>query len=139
MPKLLEEELSYAIRGCIYATANKYGKGLKEIIYQNALAEEFDKNNIKYEQQQRINIFSLETGKKLGTYIPDFIVEDRIIIEIKASSFTRKEDINQQRSYLRASKYEIGFLANFCSENLDLIRSIHTNDKKSFLAKLNRN
>lgn len=138
MAKLLEEELSYRVRGSVYDTANKYGKGLKEIIYQKALAEEFDKNDIKYEQQKRINIYSLETGKQLGTYIPDFVVEDKIIVEIKASSFTRKEDISQQRSYLRASKYEIAFLVNFNTEKLEIKRSIYTNDKKPFLVKLNQ-
>ena len=138
MAELLEEDLSYKVRGCIYNIANKYGKGLKEIIYQKALAEEFDKNNIKYEQQKRIDIYSIETGKKLGTFIPDFIVGDKIIIELKASSFTRKEDINQQRSYLRASKYEIAFLVNFNSEKLEIKRSIYTNDKKPFLVKLDQ-
>ena len=49
--KLLEEELSYKIRGCFYAVANKYGKGFKEIIYQKALEEELEKENLKFESQ----------------------------------------------------------------------------------------
>ena len=48
---LLEKELSYKVRGCFYNVANKYGKGLKEIIYQKALEEELEKENLKFESQ----------------------------------------------------------------------------------------
>ncbi len=133
---LLEQELSYKIRGCIYNVANKYGKGLKEVIYQKALAEELQKAGLKFNEQERINIYSIETGKKLGTYVPDFVVEDKIIIEIKAANFTRQDDVNQQRSYLKASKYEIGYLVNFNTPKLEIKRSIYTNDRKPFIAKL---
>ena len=100
---LLEEDLCYKIRGAIYNIANKYGKGLKEQIYQKALAEELTKRGLNFEQQKRINIYSLDTGKHLGVYVPDFLVEDKVIVEIKSSDFTTKRDIEQQRSYLRAS------------------------------------
>ncbi len=136
---LLEKELSYKVRGCFYNVANKYGKGLKEIIYQKALEEELEKENLKFESQKRIDIYSLETGKKLGTYVPDILVEDKIIVEIKATSFTRVDDINQQRSYLKASKYEIGYLVNFCTQELEIKRSICTNDRKPFISKLKLN
>lgn len=85
---LLEAELSYKIRGCVFEVANKYGIGLKEQIYQKAMAEEFQKQNLNFEEQKRINIYSLETGKKLGVYVPDFVVENKIILEIKSSNFT---------------------------------------------------
>ena len=136
---LLEKELSYKVRGCFYNVANKYGKGLKEIIYQKALEEELEKENLKFESQKRIDIYSIETGKKLGTYVPDILVEDKIIVEIKATSFTRVDDINQQRSYLKASKYEIGYLVNFCTQELEIKRSIFTNDRKPFISKLKLN
>ncbi len=136
---LLEKELSYKVRGCFYNVANKYGKGLKEIIYQKALEEELEKENLKFESQKRIDIYSIETGKKLGTYVPDILVEDKIIVEIKATSFTRVDDINQQRSYLKASKYEIGYLVNFCTQELEIKRSICTNDRKPSIAKLKLN
>ena len=136
---LLEKELSYKVRGCFYNVANKYGKGLKEIIYQKALEEELEKENLKFESQKRIDIYSIETGKKLGTYVPDILVEDKIIVEIKATSFTRVDDINQQRSYLKASKYEIGYLVNFCTQELEIKRSICANDRKPFISKLKLN
>jgi GxxExxY protein len=127
---LLYPDLSYKVRGAIMSVANKYGKGLKENIYQKALAEEFDKLIINYQQQKRITIYSIETGDPLGTYVPDFVIEDKIILEIKATDFTIQKDVSQQLSYLRASKYELGFLANFSTPKLYIKRSIYTNDRK---------
>jgi len=131
---ILEPELSYKTHGIIYDVANKYGIGLKERIYQKALEEEFEKNKISFKRQKRINIYSIESGKVLGVYIPDFIIEDRIILEIKASSFTTNQDINQQISYLKASTYEIGYLVNFNTNKLYIRRSIFTNDRKPFIS-----
>ena len=133
---IIEKDLCYKIQGCIFNVSNKYGKGLKENIYQNALAEEFLKNGLATVGQKRINIYSFDTGNKLGTYIPDFVVENKIILEIKASNFTTKQDLEQQRSYLRISEYEIGYLVNFCTDELYIKRSIHTNDRKPFIAKI---
>lgn len=135
----LERDLSYKLRGAIYDTVNKYGAGLKEQIYQRALAEEFTKQNISFEQQKRINIYSLDTGKSLGVYIPDFVIANKIILEIKASSFTTRQDIDQQRSYLKTSIYEIGYLVNFNTNKLDIRRSIFTNNRKPFIILLQNN
>jgi len=136
--RILEPELCYKIQGAIYNVANAYGKGFKEQIYQKALAEEFIKRGLNMEQQKRISVYSIESAKVLGTYVPDYVVEDKVVIELKASNFTTRNDIEQQRSYLKASKYEIGYLVNFCTPKLDMRRSIYTNDRKPFLAKLAR-
>jgi GxxExxY protein len=134
----LEKDLSYKVIGAIYSVANKYGCGLKEIVYQKALAEEFEKLQINCEQQKRINIYSLDSGKVLGVYIPDFLIENKIILEIKATPFTTRQNIEQQRSYLRASQYEIGYLANFNTIKLEIKRSIFTNNRKSFITLISK-
>ncbi len=130
---LLEPELSYDLQGIFYSIINKYGVGLKEQIYQKAIAEELLKKKILFEEQKRINVYSIDSGKLLGTYIPDFIINNKIILEIKATIFTSKRDIDQQISYLKASAYEIGYLVNFGTERLDIRRSIFTNNKKTFM------
>ena len=135
----LERDLSYKLRGAIYEVANKYGTGLKEQIYQKALAEEFIKQNIPFEQQKRINIYSIDTGKSLGVYVPDFLIANKVILEIKASNFTTHQDVAQQRSYLRASAYEIGYLVNFNSKKLEIRRSIFTNNRKPFIVLISKN
>lgn len=137
--KLLEPELCYKIRGAVFNVANKYGKGLKERIYQKALEEEFIKQGLKFEPQKHINIYSLDTAKRLGVYVPDFIIENKVILELKSSFLTVKRDIEQQRSYLRASIYEIAYLVNFGTNKLEIYRSIYTNDRKPFVVLLNKN
>ena len=127
---LLHSELSFKLRGAIMTVSNKYGKGLKESIYQNALAEELTKLGLNFVQQPRITIYSFDSGKPLGTYVPDFVIEDKIILEIKATDFTVQKFEEQQLSYLKASKYELGFLANFNAPKLYIKRSIYTNDRK---------
>jgi GxxExxY protein len=134
--KVLEKDLCYKIVGAAFTVGKKYGKGFKEIIYQKAFVEELERIGLKVEQQKRIVICSLDTGKSLGTYVPDLIVEGKVVCELKASGFTVRQDISQQRSYLKASKYEIGYLINFGTSKVEALRSIFTNDRKSFLAKL---
>ena len=135
----LERDLSYKIRGAIFNVSNKYGSGFKEQIYQKPLAEEFTRQKISFEQQKRINIYSLDTGKSLGVYVPDFVIDSKIILEIKASNFTTQQDINQQRSYLKASIYEIAYLTNFNTGKLEIYRSIFTNNRKPFVAMIQNN
>lgn len=134
--KILYPELSYAIQGAIFFVANTYGKGLKEIVYQKALAEAFTNAKLSFEEQKRINIYSLTSGKVLGTYVPDFIVDNKIVLELKASTFTTRENMLQQQSYLKASIYEVGYLINFCTPRLFMKRSIYTNDRKPFITQL---
>lgn len=136
--KIIEPELSYRVCGCFYSVYNKYGKGLKEKIYEKALAEEFIKQKIKFEEQKRINIYSIDTGIILSYYIPDFIVENKII-EIKAVDFLINNFLNQQRSYLKASMYEIAYLVNFGLQRIEIKRSICTNDRKPFVTQIRRN
>jgi len=133
MNNLLHQDLSYLIRGIIFEIRNNYGPGQKEIIYQNLFKELLKQKNIKYEKEKSISIFSPD-NKKVGVYRPDFVVEDKIIIEIKASRFTAKVDEKQIYYYLRNSKYEVGFLVNFSTPKLYIKRIIYTNDRKPFLS-----
>jgi len=137
--EILHKDLSYVLQKCFYNVANKYGKGFKESIYQKALSEEFELNQLSTEPQKRITIYSIDTGKALGVYIPDYVVENLIIVEIKATNFTIQSFIEQQLSYLRASEYELGYLVNFSAPKLFIKRSIYTNDRKPFLNKIRVN
>ena len=97
-PELIYADLTYKIRGAIFNVSNKYGKGLKEQIYQGALAEEFTKSGIKFEEQKRITIYSLGTGKPLGFYTPDFLVENAVIVEIKSTDYTNDQNRNPRNT-----------------------------------------
>ncbi|MBU1998286.1 MAG: GxxExxY protein, partial [Candidatus Omnitrophica bacterium] len=80
--KLEYEELTYQIRGAIFEVYNVLGPGFKETIYHNALVDELDKRRIKYNEKKKIRIFYKD--KEVGSYEPDFIIEDKDIIEIKS-------------------------------------------------------
>jgi GxxExxY protein len=69
----------------------------------------------------------------VGSYQPDFIVEDKIIIELKALEQMPRKMIDQLYSYLRNSEYELGFLINFSSGGVDIKRVIYTNDRKKHI------
>jgi len=133
---ILFKDLSYKLQGIFYDIHNRYGLHHKEKIYHNALEELFDNLGVKYVSEPRIDVFSISTGKKLGTYVPDFIVEDLIIIELKASPITTKDMKMQLIEYLKSSKYELAYLVNFGENNFKPQRYIHTKDRKSFLFNL---
>ena len=111
----------------------EYGPGQKEIVYTNLLIECLQSKNISVEKEESIKIYSSKTGKIVGSYKPDLIVDNKIIVEVKSSSFTTQKDEKQLYHYLRNSKYEVGYLVNFSTKKLYIKRIIYTNDKKPFL------
>lgn len=127
---ILHKELSYKLVGCIYTVRNSYGSGQKEIVYQNALAETFDQEKLPYQREARIAIRSIHSGKVLGTYTLDFVVDAKIIVETKALKFLPRKTEQQLYSYLRSTPYEVGYLVNFGSPRLYCKRIILTNDRK---------
>ncbi len=129
----LEPELSYIIVGLLIEISRKYGYLYKEKFYHNACIESFDRNKLKYISQPRINICSLDTGRPLTVYIPDFLIGNKIILELKAAKFIHKEMVNQLDQYLKASVFEIGYLINFGTPKAQIIRRIYTNNKKPWL------
>lgn len=130
----LEEELTYNIRGAVYEVAKKYGSGLKEKVYECALAEEFEKRDLSFERQKRINLYSVDTKKILGVYVPDFVVERKVILEVKSIPTLTMREAAQQRSYLKVSEFEVALLVNFGASRVEIRRAIFTNDRKPFLS-----
>ena len=128
--KFLYKELSYKIVGSIFNVKNTYGSGQKELVYQKALAEELDELKIPYKREVSISIKSVKTGKSLGSYKLDFVVDEKIVIETKAMKFTPSKIEQQLYSYLRSTPYKVGYLVNFGSTRLYMKRIIFTDDFK---------
>jgi len=108
---LLYEKESYEIRGACFWVWKEFGSAFKKSIIDKALTEELLRRGLKVENQKRLDIFY--QGKKVGTYIPDKIVNDSILIELKAKPFLIKSDYLQFQRYLKGSNYKLGFLINF--------------------------
>lgn len=131
--KLLEKELSYKVCGILIEISKKYGNLYKEEFYHNACREKFELTKTDFISQPKINVLSIDSGKKLSTYIPDFLIENKLIVELKALPFLPNVAVNQLDQYLKASKYEVGYIVNFGTPRAEIIRRIYTNDLKPWL------
>ena len=127
------KDLSYKLIGCFFDIRKNYGPGQKEIVYSNLIKEWLIKNKIIFEKEKSIKILSKDSGKMVGIYKPDFLIDNKILLEIKSSRFSTQQDEKQLYFYLRNSKYEVGYLVNFSTTRLFIKRIIYTNDRKPFL------
>jgi len=124
--KILHKDLSYKVVGCLYEVYNELGPGQKESVYHEALKIEFKEKKIAYESKRRIPI--VYKTVKVGTYEPDFLVEDKILIEIKSVPLMPKVFEKQLKYYLKGTPYPLGYLVNFGSEEIDIRRRIMTKE-----------
>jgi len=126
---LLYRDLTYRIRNALFAVKKELGGGHKEIIYQRAVAEEFTKANLSFSREVRIPITYRK--KEVGTYVPDFVVENKIIVELKALNFIGTTEKKQIWSYLKGSDYHLALLVNFGSRALTIDRIIYDKARDS--------
>ena len=129
MEEFLFKDEGYKIIGCFYAVYNTLGAGFLESVYQEALAKEFDKNNIPSVREQKVEIYYNEEKLKKH-FKADFICYNGIIVETKAQKFIVKTDIDQVINYLSATKIKVAYLVNFGAHQLYYKRLINT-DKKN--------
>ena len=120
---LIFKELSYEVVGCCYEVYNELGSAHKEQVYQEALKLAFEEKGISYEDKKRLKIKF--KGKAVGVYEPDFIIDNKIIIEIKSVLNMSKVFENQLYYYLRGSEYKLGYLINFGNDHLDIRRRVY--------------
>ncbi len=119
---LLYEELSYIVRGCIYEVHSEIGTGFDEESYQLALEQKLRERNISYRSQE-IGYVN-HRGEKVHKFILDLIIDDKIILELKAieTGFPPKHNF-QILSYLKCWKKQLGFLVNFGLPSVSIKRN----------------
>ena len=120
----LYEDRTYKIRGAFFNVFNALGGGIKEKVIENALEKELEGLGFRVNRQKRIDI--KYKGEKVGAYIPDLIIDDLIIIEIKSKPFLIKEGGKQFWGYLKGSGYKLGFLVNFSPRKLEIKRFVYS-------------
>jgi GxxExxY protein len=116
MAKILHKELSYAIVGAAMEVHRILGPGFLEAVYQAALAHELALRNIRYEQFKRLPV--TYKGIMVGDYVADFMVEDKVILEIQAVSILHPRHEAQAINYLTATGFRLAILLNFGSGSL---------------------
>lgn len=120
---LIYAEECYKVIGLIFNVFNEFGYGYKEKFYQKAIVEVFWENNIEFKEQPAVRLKYKE--KILGIYFFDFLVFNKIVIEIKQKNYFSKKDIEQIYSYLRAAKLKLGLLIHFTKSGVKYKRIIN--------------
>ncbi len=120
-------DLTGLIIKAYYTVYNKLGYGFLEKVYENAMLVELQKHSLDCKSQYQIQVYYDEV--KVGFYIADIVVNDTVIIEIKAAESLCEEHEAQLTNYLRATQIEIGLLINF-GKKADFKRKVFSNEYK---------
>jgi len=104
-------ELTYKINGCAMKVHNTLGNGFQEVIYQRCLAIEFRKAGLVFEREREHVIFY--EGEDVGTRRADFLVEGKVVVELKALITLEDVHLAQAKNYVVAYDLPIGLLINF--------------------------
>lgn len=120
--------MSEKLIGAYYTVYNTLGYGFLEKVYENSLYCELKNQGVNVNRQQPIDVYYKE--KKVGQYFADLVIEDRIIVELKAAESLRFEHEAQLMNYLKATPIEVGFLFNF-GQKAQFKRKYFSNDKKN--------
>ena len=113
---LLFKELSYAIIGAAMAVHSAFGSAFLESVYEAALALELKRRGIAFERQKRLPAFYL--GEQVGEFKADFVIEGKIILELKAVKEINEIHEAQAHNYLAASALRLAIIINFGSPSL---------------------
>ena len=122
--KYIYEELTYNVIGAVYEVHKELGTVHKEIIYHKALAIELQNKNIPFEEEKSIPV--QYKGSKVGLYRPDFVIDDKVILEIKVAPAITRAMQNQVYYYVKGTKYKLVLLANFGTNKVGIKRLIYT-------------
>ncbi|KQX15455.1 GxxExxY protein [Flavobacterium sp. Root420] len=125
--KLLHQNLTDAIIKTFYEVYNELGHGFLERVYQNSLYLELKNKGFKVEAQKKIEVYY--KGIEVGQYYADLIVDDLVILELKAADCIVKEFENQILNYLKGTNCEVGLLLNFGAKP-EFKRKIFENSRK---------
>lgn len=117
---LLHGELTYNVLGILFRVHSILGCGFTEKIYQRAIEIELRRAGIQFETEKEIKISY--DGHNIGSHRLDMVVEDKVILELKATDRMPKVFREQVISQLKASPYEVGLLVNFGAPKLQYFR-----------------
>ena len=117
---MIKDDLTYRIIGCAMKVHNTIGCGFQEVIYQRCLAIEMSRAGLSFGREVDIQIFY--DDHSVGSRRADFVVGNRVVVELKALMELENVHIVQARNYVVAYGYDVGLLINFGAESLDYRR-----------------
>ena len=124
MPKIVQKELSYKTIGILFSVHNQLGSRYQEKYYQRAIEEGLRQEKLEFKKELAIDL--KYNDKKIGKYFLDFLVEDKVVLEIKTVDKLKPKDFKQILAYLTANNVELGILANFRTDKLAFNRILNS-------------
>ncbi|MFZ9388543.1 MAG: GxxExxY protein [Chitinophagaceae bacterium] len=124
MGELKYKEITEKIIGASFEVHKFLGNGFQEVIYQRALAWELSRVGLTYEREMEQEIYYKDLPDPIGTRRADFVVEGKVLVELKALVALEDVRMAQILNYLRAYKLEVGLLINFGSKSLTFKRLV---------------
>ena len=124
---LIHKDITGKIIGLAMEIYNQLGRGFLESVYEEAFAYELELNKINFKRQEPMDVYY--KGRRIKQFVCDLLVEDKVIVELKAIKRITDSEIAQTINYLNAAKYEVGLLINFGSKSLEFKRLIKTNPR----------
>ena len=122
MTDVVYKELSYQIMAAVFEVYNTLGFGFLEKVYERALLKELCLRGIPVEAQKEIKVFY--KGDEIGTYFADLVVNDEILLELKAVESLNNIHKAQVLNYLKATGFKLGLLINFGRERVEYERLV---------------
>ena len=124
MPELKYKDIIEKIIGASFEVHKFLGNGFQEVIYQRALAWELSRASLTYAREIEQEIFYKELAEPISTRRADFVVEGKVLVELKALIELEDVHLAQVLNYLKAYKLEVGLLINFGSKSLTFKRLV---------------
>lgn len=128
--KLKHGDITEKIIGCAFEVHKFLGNGFQEVIYQRALALEMRQAGLQFQREVEMHIFYKEFEKPIGKRRADFLVEEKVLVELKAVIKLEDVHLAQILNYLKAYKIEVGLLINFGSKSMEFKRLILSESEK---------
>ncbi|WP_310560888.1 GxxExxY protein [Flavobacterium sp.] len=128
MEELIYKKESYQIVGILFEVHKNLGKGFSEIVYKDAIEYELKVNNIKFEREKEYAVKYKNSYLKHKFYA-DFVIEDKIVLEIKTVDCFNANHYNQCLNYLKISENKLAILANFNLISLEYKRIVDSKNK----------
>jgi GxxExxY protein len=126
---VIYKDLSYKIVGILFEVYNQLGYGYKEKYYEKAILEYLKKEKLIFKEQAAYRI--LWSGKVIGINYIDFIVEDKIVLELKKGHYFSKQNLEQVKQYLAITGFKLAILANFMPNGVKYIRVLNPNNLRN--------
>lgn len=114
--RLVYADLSYQLMSVLFKVHNMLGPNLQEKYYQRAIEIELKKQNILFEREMLVPL--QYEDESIGRYFIDFVIEEKIALEVKAADYFRRDFITQVLAYLNTGKFKLGIIANFNASKL---------------------